>query len=187
MPPPNRPKIPHRLLLCQSHGPCCRRNPNPNTLRLHRGPNSYDCPRTHVICTLLPGQHKLRTNTQPNNSSSPRPSNSATSHNNLMIHCQPRKPSTPPSTKSNGRAYNYHLPIQLILMIPSPNWRRHINYRRLFALHVFDDTTRPTSSTHHCPRPLPLSRTSINGPSPSPTPSANPEARTHLRLSCLSV
>lgn len=54
LPATNRYKIPHCLLLRQSHGPSCWRYFNPNTLRLHRGPNSNNCPRPYLICTFLP-------------------------------------------------------------------------------------------------------------------------------------
>ena len=54
---PNRLKIPNRLLISQPYGPCSRGHPNPNTLRLHRGPYSYDRTRTDLLRPILLSEH----------------------------------------------------------------------------------------------------------------------------------
>lgn len=86
LPTPNRSKVPNRLLISQPHRPSCRRNPHPNPLRFHRRPNPNNCPRLNVLRLILPSQHQLRTHTQPNNNPGPRPSNSSSTDNNMMIY-----------------------------------------------------------------------------------------------------
>lgn len=96
--PPNRPKVPNCLLICQPHRPSCRRNFNPNPLGLYRRPNPYNCPRSNIFRPILPGKHQLRTNPQPDNTASPRTTNSTSPDNNMMIfrqHCQPSITPTP--------------------------------------------------------------------------------------------
>lgn len=173
---PNRPKVPHRLLIRRPHGPGGGRNPYPNALRSHRGPNSHNCSRTHFLCPILPRQHKLRTNPQPNNSSRPRPSNSPSPNSYLMIYRQSRQPGPPPTPQPHSRTNDYYLTIQLILMNPCPNRSRNSNYCRVFPLYIFNNSTWPPSNTYYCPRTLPLSRTSFSSPPLNPPHSPNPQA-----------
>lgn len=88
LPPPDRSKIPNRLLIRRPHRPGCCWHPHSNPMRFFRGPHSHNCPRTHIIRPLLPSKHKLRTNTHPNNSPSPRSSSCPPFNNLLMIHRQ---------------------------------------------------------------------------------------------------
>lgn len=59
LPPPNRLKIPHCLLLRKPHRTSRRRQHNPNTLILFRGNNPNNLPRPHLLNTILSRQHKL--------------------------------------------------------------------------------------------------------------------------------
>uniref|UniRef100_A0A8B9ZYW3 Uncharacterized protein n=1 Tax=Anas zonorhyncha TaxID=75864 RepID=A0A8B9ZYW3_9AVES len=85
LPPRNRPEITDRLLIRQSHrtGHRCRNNPNP--LIILRGNNPNNLPRTNLLHTILPSQHKLRTHTQPNSTAHTRPPTPITTHSHLMI------------------------------------------------------------------------------------------------------
>lgn len=57
LPAPDRPKIPHCLLISEPHGPSGWGNFNSNPLRIHRGHYPNDCPWTNILRPLLPGQH----------------------------------------------------------------------------------------------------------------------------------
>lgn len=62
LPPPNRPQIPHCLLLSQPHGLSRRRNSYPNPMRLYRSASLNNCSWTCILRPLLSSQHQLRTN-----------------------------------------------------------------------------------------------------------------------------
>lgn len=155
LPSPNRPKVPHRLLIRKPHGAGSGRNPYSNRLRLCRRTYFNNCTRPHFFCTLLLGKHQLRANPQPNHASSTRPPNSPTPNNNMMIYCQPRQPRPSPTTKPHGRTNDCYLLIQLVLVISCPHWGWYAYYSQLLPLHIPHDPTWPPPSTHPGPQPLP--------------------------------
>lgn len=81
----NRLKIINCLLIRQPHRPCCRRNFNPNPMRLYRRPRINNCPRPSLVCPVLFGQYHLRTHPQPNNNLSPRNTNHLSTNSRLMV------------------------------------------------------------------------------------------------------
>lgn len=54
LPTTDGPQISYRLLLCQPHRPCCRRNSNPNPMRFYRGACTNNRPRPSFLCPILP-------------------------------------------------------------------------------------------------------------------------------------
>uniref|UniRef100_A0A671EQC1 Uncharacterized protein n=1 Tax=Rhinolophus ferrumequinum TaxID=59479 RepID=A0A671EQC1_RHIFE len=56
---PNRPKITHCILLCQSHSTSNGSYSHPNTLKLHRSYSPNNHPRPYILNTVLPGKLKL--------------------------------------------------------------------------------------------------------------------------------
>ena len=82
----DRPKVPHCLLLSKPHRPSGGCNSHPNTMKLHRGAHSYNCPRTDIFGPLLSRKHELRANPQPNNSPGPRLASSVSLNSNLMVY-----------------------------------------------------------------------------------------------------
>lgn len=181
----DRPKISHRLLFSQPHGPSRSGNFNPNTLRIHRGSHPHNRPRPHVLRPFLSSQHQLRTYPQSNDNPCTRPTNGPSSHDCLMIHCQSRQSSTTPSPQLNRRTNNYCFPIKLILMDTSPHRGRHPHHRRIFPLHIPNNPTRPNPCPHYFSRTLPLPRTSPHSPPSPPTTSSDYKTRTSLGLNCL--
>ncbi|KAG7215033.1 hypothetical protein INR49_022842, partial [Caranx melampygus] len=53
LPAPDRPKVTHRLFISKPHGLSSRRHSYSNALRLHGSPHSNNCPRPHILCSLL--------------------------------------------------------------------------------------------------------------------------------------
>uniref|UniRef100_A0A670ZIA0 Uncharacterized protein n=1 Tax=Pseudonaja textilis TaxID=8673 RepID=A0A670ZIA0_PSETE len=64
-------------------------------MRVSRGYNHNNCPRVHLISTLLPSKYLLRTHTNPHYTSHPRIPQHPTNSHNLMTprlpykHCYP--------------------------------------------------------------------------------------------------
>lgn len=59
LPTSDRPKITHRVLLCQPHSTSNRSHPHSNTMKLHRSNSPNNRPRPHFLNTILPGKLKL--------------------------------------------------------------------------------------------------------------------------------
>uniref|UniRef100_A0A8C5T6G6 Uncharacterized protein n=1 Tax=Malurus cyaneus samueli TaxID=2593467 RepID=A0A8C5T6G6_9PASS len=59
LPTTNQPKITNRLLFRKPHRSNYRRNHNPNPMSLLRRNNPNNRPRTYILHTILPSQHKL--------------------------------------------------------------------------------------------------------------------------------
>lgn len=82
----NRPKIPHCILINQSHGFSNCSNHNPNSMSPSRGNNSNNCPRVHIINTILFSQHHIRTNTYTHPYTYTRVSQHPSNNNSLMTY-----------------------------------------------------------------------------------------------------
>lgn len=84
LPPSNRSQIINRILISKPYSPSNRSCPYSNTMKLHRSnsPNNRTWP--HLLYIILPCQYQLRTNSQPNHNSGPRPPNCTTPHSRLM-------------------------------------------------------------------------------------------------------
>lgn len=92
---PDGPKIPNRILFCQSHSTCYCGSSDPNTMKLHRSNSSDNRPWSNIIHTILPSQLKLRTNPQPYHNSRARPPNPPPLNSCLMTASKSHKPSPP--------------------------------------------------------------------------------------------
>lgn len=106
LPTPNRPKITNCLLICQPHRSSSSCNHNPNPMSILRGNNPNNLPRPDLLNTILPSQHQLRTNSQPNPSTHTRNPTPPTTHSHLMTTSQPNKHSPAPNNKPHSRAYH---------------------------------------------------------------------------------
>lgn len=94
LPTTNRLKISNCLLLRKPYGPssCCNHNPNPMSLFRSNNPNNLA--RFNLLNTILPSQHKLRTNPQPNPPTHTRTTTATTANRNLMTISQLNKHGT---------------------------------------------------------------------------------------------
>lgn len=145
---PNRPQVTNCLLLRQPHRPCSRRHSYPIPMRLYGGPNLDDRPRPHLLRTILPSQHKLRTHAQPHPTAGPRLPNGSSPNGNVMIPCKPGQSCPPSPSKPNRRVNGHYLTIQLILMDPRPHGCRNSYYGRLLPVHIPNDSARTAARTH---------------------------------------
>lgn len=151
-------------------------------MRIHWSPYLNNRTRTSILRPLLPGQHQLRANPQPNHTTCSRASNNPPPHSNMMIPCQLGKSCPPPSPQPHRRTNNHHIPLQLILLIPSPNRHRHTNHCWLLFIPFSDNPTRPHPPTHFSPRTISHPRTLAHYPPPYALNTTNPETRADLRL-----
>ncbi|KAG7215034.1 hypothetical protein INR49_022843 [Caranx melampygus] len=60
-----------------------------------------------------------------------------------MVYCKPGQSCSSTITKPHRRTYNYHLPLQLVLMNLGFNRSRYTYYRRLFPLHDISLPSNP--------------------------------------------
>lgn len=152
-----------------------------------RSNNPNDLTRPHLLNTILPGQHQLRTNPQPNPPPSPRPPTPTTPHGHLMTPSQLSKHSTPPNNQPNSRTNHHHRPIQLIQPNTHPHRSRNPTNRLLHLIHTHNNTTRLTPIPYHIHPKLLYTRTPPYSPTHDSYNPTYPKTRPHLRHSHMQV
>lgn len=164
LPTTNRPKVPNCLLLCKPYRTSHRRNHNSNPMSLLRGNNPNNLSRPNLLYTILPGQYKLRTNSQPNPTSNPRTSTPPTTYGHLMTTSKPNKHGTTTNNQPHSRTNHCSSPVQLI---PTDNHFNR-NYNRtnclLYPTYANNNTTRNTTIPHHLNPKFLNTRASPDGP-----------------------
>lgn len=150
-------------------------------MSIFRRNNPNNLPRTDLLNTILPSQHKLRTHPQPNPTSHTRPPTTPPPHGYLMTPSQLNKHSNPPHNQPNSRTHHHHLPLQLILNHNPINRSCNPTNRLLHPIHTHDNPTRTTTLPHHLHPELLHPRAPTHGPTHNPHNPPHPQTRTHLR------
>lgn len=187
LPTTNRPKITNRLLICQPHRTSCSRNHDPDPMSILRGNNPNNFTRLNFINAILPSQHQLRTNPQPNPPSNTRTPTPSTTNSHLMTSSKLNKHSPPSNNKPHGRTNHRHRTIQLICLYNYPNRNSNPTYCLLHSLHTHNNTARPTSIPYHLNPKLHHPRTPPHSPPHNSNTTPYPQTRTNLRYPYMQV
>nr|CAJ90462.1 NADH dehydrogenase subunit 4 [Lepidochelys olivacea] len=177
----NKSKIINRLLISKPHKTNHRRNTNTNPMSLHRRNYTYNRPWLNVINTLLPSQHKLRTNSQPNTTTSPKYTTPTPPNKSMMTTCQLNWHS-PPTNHWPNKKINYHyFTIQLIQHYNSNNKIKNPNYRYLHSMHIIYNTMKKNTLMHKNYPPNPHTKTSPHIITHPTNNSTNNKTKTNLK------
>uniref|UniRef100_A0A5F9DJ87 Uncharacterized protein n=1 Tax=Oryctolagus cuniculus TaxID=9986 RepID=A0A5F9DJ87_RABIT len=85
--PANRPQITHCLFISEPHSPSNRSHPYSNTMKLYRRHRSNNRTWPYFLIIILPSQFQLRAHSQPNHTTSPRPTDYSSANSSMMTSC----------------------------------------------------------------------------------------------------